>query len=46
MKNNPKTPVIFIILDDKYKEESLFAMKKLAEKIEMTAIIITDIKDK
>jgi hypothetical protein len=33
LKKNPGTPVIFVILDDKHKEQMFFSMKKLAEKV-------------
>ena len=45
-KAHPGTPIIIICLEDKHKEETFFTMKKLAQKIKTTPIIITDIKDK
>lgn len=46
LKMNPKTPVIFIVLDDQYKSKMIEGMQKLTEKVQLMPIVITDVKDK
>jgi glucosamine--fructose-6-phosphate aminotransferase (isomerizing) len=43
---HPKTPTIFVILEDEYKEVTLESIKRLTEKVDVLPIIITDIRDK
>lgn len=46
LKRNPKTPVIFIVLDDQNKSMMIEGMQKLTEKVQLLPIVITDVKDK
>ncbi|CDW89005.1 glucosamine-fructose-6-phosphate aminotransferase [Stylonychia lemnae] len=46
LKKNENTPVVFVVLSDKYADEMIDAMLKLAERARMTPIVICDIQDK
>lgn len=46
LKRHPNTPVIFIVLDDKFKEMNIEGMRKIAEKVQFLGVVITDLKDK
>jgi glucosamine--fructose-6-phosphate aminotransferase (isomerizing) len=46
VKQNEGTPTIFVVLDDEYKEKCINIMKHIKEKTNITAIIISDVKDK
>jgi hypothetical protein len=39
-------PTIFLVLDDEEKDEVIGFMKQLMKRVEITAIVITDIRDK
>jgi hypothetical protein len=34
LRKHPNTPVIFIVLDDKFKEMNLEGMRKISEKVQ------------
>jgi glucosamine--fructose-6-phosphate aminotransferase (isomerizing) len=43
LKRNKNTPVIFVVLNDKYADSMIDSMLKLSERVQMTPIVITDI---
>lgn len=45
-RKNPGTPVIFVVLEDQYKNDMLSGIKLLTEKVNLTPIVITDITEK
>jgi hypothetical protein len=46
LNKHENTPVIFIVLDDKFKSKMIEGMKKIADKVRLQPVVITDAKDK